>query len=255
MRATLVAALTVLALGAAGCGGSDAPNRTTARGSAAPPRAKILHEPELNRALLTPRQVGSGFVSQRLGWSINANGWPGCLEAVNGITWFSSPTREELASIHPDTRSVFPLVLSTAASFGTEKEAARALPALRAKLAGCKRVTESDGGTRFTLRVTEDERHAGGAVDDQVNISASGLMRQSEASVPLSMRFSAVRVDNNVVLTGFLTVRRAPVTAEADQVTRAALARLAAVVAGAPAPKTSLGFEPYNPDRAPGTTV
>jgi len=214
---------------------------------------KILDEAELNQTLLTEQQVGSHFVTERLGWSINANGWPGCLASVNGITWFSAPTREALVGFHPDDAIVFPVVISTAASFGTEKEAAAALPALRSKLAGCDRVAETDEDTRFALRVSRNDRETAGPVDDQVNVSASGTMRAPAGTVPLAMSFSVVRVDNNVLLTGFLTVGRASVTDQATEVTEAALARLAAVVAGKTVPDTSLGFEPYDPNGGGGT--
>jgi hypothetical protein len=229
----------VLALSTAACGAPSSPGDAET-----PVRHHVLNQAELNRVLLTDEAIGKDFVSQSLGWSINPSGWPGCLSSLNGITYFAAPTRETLVGIHADTEARFPLVVSTAAAFSTEKEAAVALPALREKLVGCTRVAESDDGLRFVLRVSHDDEHRTDAVDDQVNVAASGSMRRAGGTVPLSFGFTAVRVGNNLLLTCFLTSRKESVTAEATQVTDAAVARLAAVVAGKPVPRTSLDLEP-----------
>jgi hypothetical protein len=250
--ASIVASTLLVLAPVSGCGAAQTPKKT-----ATPVREKILNEAELNRALLDADSVGTGFVAERFGWDVNPDGWPGCLAPLDGITYFSTPTRESLVGIHADTDQSFPVVLSTVAAFSTDKEAEVALPALRDKLADCTRVDEADDdGGRFVLRVTHDDAQRAGKVDDQVNVFATGTMRVAGGELPISFGFSVVRVANNVALTGFLTSRSGSVATEAAEVAKAALARLASVAAGKEVPDgPSLGFEPYEGDLGPGTAA
>lgn len=251
MRSSLGAACLAALLLTLGCGAEQAPETAPA-----PVRLKILDEEELTRALLTEDTVGAGFVAERFGWNINDTGWPGCLEPLNGITYFSAPTREVLVGIHADTDQNFPVIMSAAAAFSTEKEAADALPALRDKLADCTTIEVVENGTRFDLRVTREDERGPRAVDDQVNVLARGSMHVEGGNVPLSFGFSVARVENNVVLSGFLTARSGSVSTETAAVLDAAVARLVAVARGSSVPKgPSLGFEPFEPDFGPGTAT
>ncbi|RNL78599.1 hypothetical protein [Nocardioides marmorisolisilvae] len=247
----LIAAVAAGLLVLAGCGGSPAHSPGSAPSTTA---ARSLGEDAVREALLTPEVIGTDFVARyspsNPGLNVNDRG-PGCLKPLDAITWESVPVREQQVVISAGSNHDYPIIRSSVATFGTEREAAVAVPAFRKALASCTRVDADVDSLRWVLEVRQDDKRLGGAVDDELNVSATGYLRSRAARLTISMTSNVVRVGNNVTLTTVVSGDRS-VDDKAAAVCTAAVERLKAVVGGKPVPGTSLGFERWDPDAAPG---
>lgn len=125
-----------------------------------------------------------------------------------------------------------PGVLHFLAVAASEEEAQQGLDQIGEVFGECSRVdTEEDDGTRWQLDVTSDDDSWADLSDAQVNMSAVGTLGMGSLELPLTIEFSVVRVDNAVSITAFFDISDDIGSAHRD-VTDAATARLAAVLAG-----------------------
>jgi len=125
-----------------------------------------------------------------------------------------------------------PGVLHFLAVAPTEEAAEAGLDEISDELDDCERVdTEDDDGTRWQLDVEIDRTNWADHADDQVNLSAVGTLGLASLELPLTIELTMVRVANGVSITAFFDVSSDIGSAHRD-VTDAAAARLAAVLAG-----------------------
>ncbi len=127
----------------------------------------------------------------------------------------------------------------------TDDKAQVGLDEISDLLDDCERVdTQDDDGTRWQLDVTHDRDTWATESDAQVNLSAVGTLGMGSLEVPLTIDLSVVRVDNGVSITAFFDMAHDIGSAHED-VTDAATARLAAVLAGEEPPEAEPVLEGY----------
>lgn len=210
-------------------------------------RPRILSEDELLRSLITAEMIGASFREDRDDPDLSETG-PGCLRAFDAVHRTSFPVREKVAIIRPRKAPFLPSVLSVAATFSSAADARTALPGMRKELGACTKVDETEDGARVRLTLTRDDRRFDDTVDDQFNVIASGTVTARNRSASLLVGFSAIQVDSNVVITGYITPSDADSLEEEMQtLNRAAVDRLTAVVSREPVPDDPLpGFRPMS---------
>lgn len=145
-------------------------------------------------------------------------------------------------------------VTSAVASYDDAGTVGKRLDAIKDAMAGCTEVDETDkDGSTIHLKVATDTKKAGDAVDEQVNVRATGTVSVGVFQVPVADSMSALRVDNHAVLIGFTDLAH-EVPAHYDDLVEAAAQRVSDVAAGKkPSTAVIAGFsQPKGPGPSAG---
>lgn len=212
-------------------GGSTArPLDGSDRGS----RGPDLSQAELDRALLTLDNLSDQFELDTEDDDGDDGDEPdlGCLFDFEDTEDEGDDEGEGEIAFAAKPEPGLPGVLHFLAVAPSQEEAQRGLDEIADVFDDCERVdTEEADGTRWQLDVTSDDSGWAEQSDAQVNLSAVGTLGMGSLELPLTIEFSVVRVDNAVSITAFFDIADDIGSAHRD-VTDAATARLAAVLAG-----------------------
>lgn len=222
-RYVLVTALLPLSLSA--CGGTEASKFT--------PKDTVLTEPQLKSALLTPKQLGRGFVARRPSRSQDA-GDPGmgCLDAVSEQAEATTSAAEAEAEFEKRNPRG-PFVSTSVSSFADTGTIEDFMRTVASDLSSCDefKVTNAKGITIAAV-VSTDNVPSTSTVDQQVNIRAIGTVTYSKkVKVPFGMWVSMTRLDNNAVFVSVMDFKgsSAPLL---HKYTKRAVKRLTTVTKG-----------------------
>lgn len=222
-RLSLACAPLLLAAALSACGGDGSGNGSDG--------ATVLSDAQAEEALLTQADVGDEF-SEVPDEEDDDETTLGCLDEIEGITDEDAAEAEAEVTFEAVGETGLPTISSGVASFASEQELADAFDAIRAALADCTSIEETDeDGLRTFLELSTDEEQVSDSVDDQINIDAVGSISSGQFEAPLGFYVSMVRIDNNAafVLYGDLSDVE-PDTR--DDYVESAVDRLTAVAAG-----------------------
>lgn len=228
---TVISTLSLLAVTAlSGCG-SDS------EGS-----ASILSKDDLDSALITLDDLGEDFqVDKEETDEEDAD--LGCLNGLEDLDdTTDEPQREDEIAFEAEGDLGLPGIFNTIGSFKSEKEAASVLTRFAEAVEDCKSVdVTDDDGLRIQLEVSSDDALVDPGATDQVNLQASGTASTGAVEFPFSLRFSAIQIDNQIALVGYVNGSESP-GKDAAAVEQRAFDRFAPVVTGEKAPD----LEPLN---------
>lgn len=221
---TTLSVLTAFAL--AGCGSS-----------ADSEDAKVLSKAELKSSLIALDDLGPGFEVDDSADDDDDDTDLGCLNGLDELDKKSTkPTRDEEASYQADSDLNLPAVFTTVGTFRSDATAAKVLSELGDAVADCTEVDVTDkDGFRLQLEVTSNTDKVDPDASGQLSIEAVGKASTQGVTFPFALRFSAIRLGNQVTVVGYVNSTEA-LGAEADALLQRAFDRLAPVSQGEKVP-------------------
>jgi hypothetical protein len=206
--------------------------------SAPPPPSSAttsLTRHELRSALLRPGSLGTFQVVKDVdGRDLGL----GCLDGF--LIDDAQPSRAEVTLA---ARSMFqlPLVFDGIASLPTTAEAKAALASYRSQVSRCTKLPFGPGNPlRVSFAGDTVRTDLNGDVDDEINVVASttmhfdvdrGFYRGKDVDIPVTFRFVAARVGNQVLVTGIAALGgERPVELMSTMIANTAISRLRAVL-------------------------
>jgi hypothetical protein len=181
---------------------------------------------ELGSALLTTANLGNRYVVKR-----TPDRPLDCLPIDVGTT--ISPTEKARRDfvLRRNKVAPYPQVLSLTGTYRDLNTVLAEFDEYATAFADCPTVDETQSGVRARLRVTVDRNRSSGSADDQFNVKALGTASVRGVSVPFGLWLTGVRIDNDVMVIGYVSL-----TTHADaafnRVRSAAYGRFQAVVHG-----------------------
>jgi hypothetical protein len=217
---TLAAALT-------GCG-SSSDSKETGSGSG----VKILSASQVGQAVIALEDLGPGFKVDKSDDGDDKSSF-GCLDGLDKLDKNKiKPPQDEETDYAASSDIGIPAVFSKVGSFKDSSDASSILSKFKSAVQGCTSVDATDDdGFHVKLAITLDEKASGSGATAQVNMTAQGTGETSGQTFPFGIRMTAIQVDNNVSLVGFVTFGSS-VEPEASKMAAIALERLVAVVGG-----------------------
>jgi hypothetical protein len=234
-------AATAMAVVLSGCGTESDPVFKQA--------TPVLTQKQVDAALLTPQELGRGFVVDRSSKEDDDDGdGMGCLAEIESDLG-PEPAAEAEATFKRNGKIPLPIVYNSVASFDTPDQMVAAMDAFIAAVDGCERVkdTNADGST-VNAKVSTDNVRSLEAVDEQVNVRLFGTMTTRNVRVPFGFWVSLARVGNQGVFVGVTDVRAASARL-LNKYTIKAVKRLDAVARG----EDVGGTEPKKPEKVKPT--
>lgn len=233
----LVPLALVVSLGLSGCSvdlpGSQADKTSAAPSSTAEARSLTRHE--VRSALLTPSSLGTFQVikdadGRKLGL--------GCLDSF--LIDDAQPHRAEVTLA---ARSMFqlPIVFDGLASLPTPAEAKAVMASYRSLVSRCTKLPFGPGNPlRVSFAGDTVRTDLNDDVDDEVNVVASttlhfdvdrGFYRGKDVDMPVTFRFVAARVGNQVLVTGIAALGgERQIELMSTMIANAAISRLRAIL-------------------------
>ncbi|MCR6032699.1 hypothetical protein GGQ22_14825 [Nocardioides sp. zg-579] len=233
-RSAPVAGALLLAAALTACGSGDSDDDSGTAGNGIPSEVVVLDQAQVDEAVLSPQNLGPGFTVD----DDDPNDDPeaededstglGCLAAVDDDLDQSAAKAE--ASYVAATELETPAISSGVSSYDSLDDVTERFERLRAALADCEQIDVTEDGATFTLEVEHDEETSAEEVDEQLNISAIGSASAEGLELPVAIRLSAARIDNDVVFLSRFDLGADG--GELEPYTAAAIGRLLAVLDG-----------------------
>lgn len=240
--AAVVLAATVLT----GCGSdatstvaSEVPSGTSTEAA----QITVLTTKQATSALLTGQNLGGGFTVAD-SHDADENESLGCLDVLDdGEDDPTAVTVTKERTFDAVSRVRLPSLTTGIYSYDDIAPASDPFEATLTALEGCTKVDETrKDGVRIRLGVSTDSDTATPDADEQLNLTATGSITSRGSTVPFGVWASVVRIDNHVVSVIYTDLDVATGADSTDALTRAAVGRLVAVLAGEEPSQTLVGI-------------
>lgn len=200
-RLTVVAAgVALVALTATGCGDSSTtatpPKSAGASGKAEAPKPVVLTGKQAEQALLAPTDLAPGYVKTASDDDdSSAETDVGCLDSLQKDD-VEPAVKKEVTLEDPDSFGTVS-INNEVESYRTEDKVAEEFARVRAIVDDCDHVDTTVEGAHMVLDLSSSDEESIPAVDDQINITASGSVAQGAMKIPVTMHIAGARIANN----------------------------------------------------------